>query len=107
MITREKDQVYRSTNRICPAPGGWWCKGCDEVCRKMGISEATYYNWKKKFGCLGVTVVVPLSKVGTRPFVLTNAIINILILIVCIGLPLSFMASQTLYKRSKPVTTRA
>jgi putative transposase len=26
-----------------------------EVCRKMGISEATFYNWKKKFGGLGVT----------------------------------------------------
>ena len=25
-----------------------------EVCRKMGISEATYYNWKKKYGGLGV-----------------------------------------------------
>ena len=25
-----------------------------EVCRKMGISEATFYNWKKKFGGLGV-----------------------------------------------------
>ena len=25
-----------------------------EVCRKMGISEATYYNWKAKFG--GMTV---------------------------------------------------
>lgn len=26
-----------------------------EVCRKMGISEPTYYNWKKKYGGLGVT----------------------------------------------------
>jgi putative transposase len=26
----------------------------EEVCRKMGISEATFYNWKKKFGGLGV-----------------------------------------------------
>jgi putative transposase len=26
-----------------------------EVCRKMGISEATFYNWKKKYGGLGVT----------------------------------------------------
>jgi putative transposase len=26
----------------------------DEVCREMGISEATFYNWKKKFGGLGV-----------------------------------------------------
>lgn len=25
-----------------------------EVCRKMGISEATFYNWKKKYGGLGV-----------------------------------------------------
>jgi putative transposase len=27
----------------------------EEICRKMGISEATFYNWKKKFGGLGVT----------------------------------------------------
>ncbi len=26
-----------------------------EVCRKMGISEATFYNWKKKYGGLGVS----------------------------------------------------
>jgi putative transposase len=26
-----------------------------EICWKMGISEATFYNWKKKFGDLGVT----------------------------------------------------
>jgi len=25
----------------------------EEVCRKMGISEATFYNWKKKYGGLG------------------------------------------------------
>ncbi|MEL2123141.1 transposase, partial [Klebsiella pneumoniae] len=25
----------------------------EEVCRKMGISEATFYNWKKKFGGMG------------------------------------------------------
>lgn len=26
-----------------------------EVCRKMGVSEATFYNWKKKYGGLGIT----------------------------------------------------
>jgi len=26
-----------------------------EVCRKMGISEATFHNWKKKYGGLGVS----------------------------------------------------
>jgi putative transposase len=24
-----------------------------EICRKMGIAEATFYNWKKKYGDLG------------------------------------------------------
>lgn len=45
-----------------------------EVCRKMGISEATYYNWKKKYGGLGVPELrcrLPLkvgqSKVEVRP----------------------------------------
>ena len=26
-----------------------------EVCRKMGFSEATFYNWKKKYGGLGIS----------------------------------------------------
>ena len=25
----------------------------DEVCRKMGVSDATFYNWRKKYGGLG------------------------------------------------------
>lgn len=27
----------------------------DEICRKMGISDATFYNWKKRYGGLGVS----------------------------------------------------
>ena len=26
-----------------------------KTCRKMDISEATFYNWKKKYGVLGVS----------------------------------------------------
>lgn len=26
-----------------------------EVCRQLGVSEATFYVWKKKFGQLGVS----------------------------------------------------
>lgn len=26
-----------------------------EVCRKMGVAEATFYNWKKRYGGLGVS----------------------------------------------------
>ena len=25
----------------------------EEVCRKMGISDSTFYNWRKKYGGLG------------------------------------------------------
>ena len=34
----------------------------EEVCRKMGNSEATFYNWKKKFGGMGVTELRPLRQ---------------------------------------------
>ena len=27
-----------------------------DVCRQMGIAEATFYLWKKKYGSLGATV---------------------------------------------------
>ena len=34
----------------------------DEVCRKMGISEATFYNWKKKYAGLGVNELRQLKQ---------------------------------------------
>lgn len=34
----------------------------EEVCRKMGISDATFYNWKKKFGGLGPSEVRRLKQ---------------------------------------------
>jgi putative transposase len=40
-----------------------------EVCRKMGISEATFYNWKKKYGGLGLSelrVLRQLKEENTR-----------------------------------------
>ena len=27
----------------------------DEICRKLGIAEGTFYRWKKQFGSLGVS----------------------------------------------------
>lgn len=33
-----------------------------EVCRKMGISEATFHNWKKKYGGLGVAELRKLKE---------------------------------------------
>lgn len=27
----------------------------DDICRQLGISQATFFNWKKKYGGLGVS----------------------------------------------------
>jgi putative transposase len=34
----------------------------EEITRKMGISEATFYRWKKKFGSLGVAEIRRLKQ---------------------------------------------
>lgn len=33
-----------------------------EVCRKLGISEATFYNWKKKYGGMSISEVRRLKQ---------------------------------------------
>ena len=33
-----------------------------DICRKMGISEATFYRWKKQFGGMGVAEVRRLKQ---------------------------------------------
>jgi putative transposase len=41
------------------------------TCRKMGVSEATFYNWKKKYSGMGVTPNPPADRgeVGVlKPF---------------------------------------
>jgi len=46
-------------------------------------------------------IVVPLSGVPPRPFNVTSAVINITILIIAIGIPLSFMANAFYKKQIK------
>ena len=33
-----------------------------EICRKMGITEQTFYRWKKKYGGLGVSELRQLKE---------------------------------------------
>ena len=33
-----------------------------QICRKYGISDATYYNWKAKYGGMGVNEVKRLKQ---------------------------------------------
>ncbi len=34
----------------------------DEICRKMGVSEATFYRWKKRYAGMGVAEVRRLKQ---------------------------------------------
>ena len=37
-----------------------------DLCRKYGISEATFYNWKSKFGGMDVSEAKRLKALETR-----------------------------------------
>ena len=49
----------------------------DEVCRKMGISEATFYNWKKKYGGLGVNELRRLRQLEEENFKLKQIVADL------------------------------
>ena len=34
----------------------------DEICRKMGISDATFYKWRQKYGGLGLSELRKLKQ---------------------------------------------
>lgn len=38
----------------------------EEACRKLGIGEATFYNWKKKYGGVGPSVNRPGNRGGSN-----------------------------------------
>ncbi|AXE32803.1 hypothetical protein DK842_21565 [Chromobacterium phragmitis] len=51
-ICHEKSK-FTKTNCLRVAPGLGTTVA--EACLKIGVSEATFYNWKKKYGGLGVS----------------------------------------------------
>jgi putative transposase len=40
--------------------------GVEEVCRKMGISDATFYMWRKKNGGIGPVRIATAALAGGR-----------------------------------------
>ena len=38
----------------------------EEICRKLGIAEATFYRWKKQFGSLGVSELRELRQLRSE-----------------------------------------
>jgi len=49
----------------------------EEVCRKMGISEATFYNWKKKYSGLGVSELRRLRQLEEENYKLKQIVADL------------------------------
>ena len=49
----------------------------EEVCRKLGISDATFYNWKKKYGNLGITELKKLKQLEDENFRLKKIVADL------------------------------
>jgi len=49
----------------------------EEICRKLGISEATFYNWKKKYGGLGISELPRLKQLEKENFKLKQLVADL------------------------------
>ncbi len=53
-MDHEAEPVHGRADHRDPAGAGGWCDD-SRVCRKHGISSATFYKWKAKYGGLEVS----------------------------------------------------
>lgn len=49
----------------------------DEVCCKIGITQATFYNWKKKYGGLGVSELRKMRQLEEENFQLKKLVADL------------------------------
>jgi len=49
----------------------------EEVCRKMGITQATFYNWKKKYGQMGVSELRKLRQLEEENYRLKKLVADL------------------------------
>ena len=56
--TDAKESIHRRTDHHGPATG----PAVETICRKLGISEASFYRWKKRYGSLGVPEIRELRQ---------------------------------------------
>ena len=49
----------------------------DEICRKMGISQATFFNWKKKYSGLGIAELKKLKQLEEENHLLKKLVADL------------------------------
>ena len=60
-VRLEETPLLRPANHPCVAPSGTGTP-VSEVVRKLGVSEATFYAWKKRFGSMGTAEIRELRQ---------------------------------------------
>ena len=49
----------------------------EEICRQMGVSQATFFNWKKKYGGLGIPELRKLRQLEEENFQLKKLVADL------------------------------
>lgn len=49
----------------------------DEICRKMGISQATFFNWKKKYAGLGIAELKKTKQLEEENYLLKKLVADL------------------------------
>jgi len=49
----------------------------DEICRKMGISQATFFNWKKKYAGLGIAELKKMKQLEEENYLLNKLVADL------------------------------
>jgi putative transposase len=49
----------------------------EEICRQMGISQATFFNWKKKYGGVGVSELKKLRQLEEENYQLKKLVADL------------------------------
>jgi len=60
--SREQEALYGRADRLRPIAQESTGQTIAEICRRLGVSEQTFYRWKKKFGAMGVADVRRLKR---------------------------------------------
>jgi putative transposase len=49
----------------------------DEICRQLGVSQATFFNWKKKYGDMGVSELKKLRQLEEENYQLKKLVADL------------------------------
>ena len=63
-LRHKPDQIIRKLRQAEVLSGQ--CKSVEEICRELGVSDATYYKWRKEYGGMGVSQAKRLKELESE-----------------------------------------